>query len=192
MNPLLYEVNTRCWLRGLSDRLGTAVTLATVPDSELAGWQKLGFTHIWLMGVWTTGPRARAEALKMPELRRAYDQVLPGWQEADVAGSPYAIAGYKVPPALGGEAGLADFRRRLRERGMKLLLDFVPNHVGLDHPWIVERPELVRAEPCQRAGDVRAANPRRRPVAGPRGDPYFAPWTDAVQVDYRRAAARPR
>ena len=57
------------------------------------------------MGVWTTGPRARAEALKPPELRSAYDQVLPGWQEADVAGSPYAIGDYQVPAALGGEAG---------------------------------------------------------------------------------------
>src|ERR1035438_1203510 len=82
--PLLYEVNTRCWLRALSEKRGAAITLANVPDSELAGWQKLGFTHVWLMGVWTTGPRSLAEALKHPELRRAYDQVLPGWQDADV------------------------------------------------------------------------------------------------------------
>ena len=41
-----------------------------VPASEFAEWQKLGFTHIWLMGVWTTGPRARAEALQHSELRR--------------------------------------------------------------------------------------------------------------------------
>ena len=54
--PLLYEVNTRCWLNELSEGSGTPVTLANVPDAELARWQKLGFTHIWLMGVWTTGP----------------------------------------------------------------------------------------------------------------------------------------
>jgi len=142
-HPLLYEVNTRCWLRALSEKSGTGITLATVPEAELAGWQKLGFTHVWLMGVWTTGPRARAEALKQPELRKAYDQVLPGWQEADVAGSPYAIGDYQVPPALGGEAGLGEFRRKLHEHGLKLVLDFVPNHVGLDHPWVRERPDLL-------------------------------------------------
>ena len=122
---MLYEINTRCWLRGLSEKGGAAVTLANVPVAEFAGWQEMGFTHIWLMGVWTTGPRARAEALKHPDLRAAYDAVLPGWTEADVAGSPYAIGDYQVPPALGGEPGLREFRRKLGEYGLKLVLDFV-------------------------------------------------------------------
>jgi len=189
-HPLLYEVNTRCWLRALSENRGSAITLANVPDSMPAGWRKLGFTHIWLMGVWTTGPRARAEALKPSELRGAYDQVLPGWQEADVAGSPYAIGDYQVPPALGGEAGLAQFRRTLNEHGLKLVLDFVPNHVGLDHPWVEERAELFVQSPSEAAGTF-----ARQTRAGMRWlahgkDPYFAPWTDTVQVDYRRGATR--
>ena len=187
-HPLLYEVNTRCWLRALSEKSGLGITLANVPDSEPAGWQKLGFTHIWLMGVWTTGPRARAEALKHPELRREYDQVLPGWQEADVAGSPYAIGDYQVSTALGGEAGLEQFRRRLHEHGLKLVLDFVPNHVGLDHPWVKERPEMFVQSPGESPGTF-----AQQTRAGVRWlahgkDPYFAPWTDTVQLDYRRAA----
>jgi hypothetical protein len=189
-HPLLYEVNTRCWLHALSEKSGTAITLANVPDSELAGWQKLGFTHIWLMGVWTTGPRARAEALKHPELRRAYEQVLPGWQEANVAGSPYAIGDYQVPSALGGEAGLGKFRQRLHEHGLRLLLDFVPNHVGLDHPWVREQPDLFVQSPSEVPGTfAQQTGAGLRWLAHGR-DPYFAPWTDAVQVDYRRVAAR--
>jgi hypothetical protein len=189
-HPLLYEVNTRCWLRALSAIHGTGITLASVPDSELAGCQKLGFTHIWLMGVWTTGPRARAEALKAPELRRAYDEALPGWTEADVAGSPYAVGDYQVPPALGGEAGLREFREKLHRHGLKLLLDFVPNHVGLDHPWVRDRAELFVQSPCEAPGTF--AQPTRagvRWLAHGR-DPYFAPWTDAVQLDYRRVVTR--
>jgi glycosidase len=189
-SPLLYEINTRCWLRALSEKNGTTITLANVPDSELAGWQKLGFTHIWLMGVWTTGPRARAEALKPPELRSAYDQVLPGWQEADVAGSPYAIADYQVPPALGGEAGLEEFRRRLHEHGLRLLLDFVPNHVGLDHPWVREQPDLFVQSPGEAPGTFSQQTRAGLRWLAHGKDPYFAPWTDTVQLDHRRAVTR--
>ena len=138
--PLLYEINTRCWLRALAEKSGSAITLANVPEAEFAAWQKLGFTHIWLMGVWTTGPLARAEALTHSELRKAYDQALPGWTEADVPGSPYAVGDYRVPDTLGGEAGLRSFRERLQRHGLKLVLDFVPNHLGLDHLWVKDRP----------------------------------------------------
>ena len=51
MTPLLYEINTRCWLRELSERNSRIVTLANVPEHEFAHWRQLGFTHIWLMGV---------------------------------------------------------------------------------------------------------------------------------------------
>ncbi|HOX59884.1 MAG TPA: alpha-amylase family glycosyl hydrolase [Candidatus Paceibacterota bacterium] len=189
-SPLLYEVNTRCWLRALSELSSTRITLANVPESEFFRWQQFGFTHIWLMGVWTTGPRARAEALRHPELRKAYDQVLPGWKEADVAGSPYAIGDYEVPEALGGEVGLAAFRRKLGEHGLKLLLDFVPNHLGLDHPWVWERPELFMQSPGQVPGTfLQQTGARPRWLAYGK-DPYFAPWTDTVQLDYRLSATR--
>ena len=45
--------------------------------------------------------------LSHPDLQRSYSEALPYWRPEDVAGSPYAIARYEVPPALGGEAGLA-------------------------------------------------------------------------------------
>ena len=189
-NPLLYEVNTRCWLRALSEKSGTAVTLANVPDSAIVGWQKLGFTYIWLMGVWTTGSRARAEALKSPELRRAYDEVLPGWTEADVAGSPYAIGDYHVPPGIGGEAGLREFREKLRGQGLKLVLDFVPNHVGVDHPWVRQRSELFVQSPAAAPGAFAQETGKEVRWLAHGKDPYFAPWTDTAQLDYRCAATR--
>jgi len=187
---LLYEINTRCWLRRLSDAAGSPVSLANVPDSELAGWQKLGFTHIWLMGVWTTGPRSRAEALKSPDLLRAYSQVLPAWTELDVAGSPYAIADYQVPVGLGGEAGLKELRKRLADRGIKLLLDFVPNHLGLDHLWATEQPELFVQGPTEAPGTFRRETRQGTRWLAHGKDPYFPPWTDTIQLDYRRAPTR--
>ncbi|HEY5915718.1 MAG TPA: alpha-amylase family glycosyl hydrolase, partial [Verrucomicrobiae bacterium] len=148
-HPLLYEVNTRCWLRELSEECGRPVRLDNVPGSEIRAWQELGFTHIWLMGVWPTGPLARAKAMA-DQQRRQYSEALPDWKTEDVLGSPYAIADYRVAAGLGGEAGLAHFRKNLHEHGLKLILDFVPNHLGLDHLWVRERPGLF----VQSAGSV--------------------------------------
>ena len=123
-------------------------------------------------------------------MRQAYDRALPGWREADVAGSPYAIADYQVPPALGGEAGLAEFRRQLRAQGLKLLLDFVPNHLGLDHAWVRERPELFVQSSEEAAGTFAQQVGGRVHWLALGKDPYFPPWTDTVQLDYRRSTTR--
>lgn len=189
-HPLLYEINTRCWLRGLSDRLDRKITLANVPDEEFAVWQRLGFTHLWLMGAWTSGLRAGELALREPALITAYDELLPGWRKPDIGGSPFSIAAYEVPAALGGEDGLRTFRERLHAHGIKLVLDYVPNHLGVDHPWIRKRPDLFVQSHVEAEGTfaVDTATDVRRLAHGK--DPHFAPWTDTVQLDYRRAETR--
>ncbi len=189
-HPLLYELNTRCWLRQLSDQRGAPVTLGNVPEEEFARWRELGFTHLWLMGVWPTGPRSRAVALQSPELRGAFDAVLPDWQDADVAGSPYAIAAYQVAPALGGEAGLKRFRQQLKARGLKLVLDFVPNHLGLDHPWVSERSERFVQSPRPAPGTFTQQTAAGSVELAHGKDPYFPAWSDTVQLDYRRPDTR--
>ena len=189
-HPLLYQINTRCWLRELSHRHDVHLTLADVPESEFAFWQSHGFTHIWLMGVWTVGPIVRSEAFKYADLLNAYNFLVPGWTSEDVLGSPYAIGDYHVSPALGGDEALKKFRERLHARGLKLILDFVPNHLGLDHPWLREHPEYFVDGTDETQGVF-----HQETVLGPRWiahgkDPHFAPWIDTVQVDYRRAETR--
>jgi glycosidase len=189
-HPLLLEINTRCWLRSLSEAAGRAITLANVPDAEFQHWQNLGLTHLWLMGVWPTGSRSRAVCLASTELHARLQELLPNSSVDDLAGSPYAIAGYVVPAALGGEAGLKLFREKLNAHGIKLVLDFISNHMGLDHPWLAEKPELFVQSPVEAPGTFSqpsAASPRW--LAHGR-DPYFPPWNDTVQLDYRRPETR--
>jgi hypothetical protein len=109
-HPLLFEINTRCWLRALSDRLGQLVTLATVPEKEIASWKQRGFTHIWLMGVWATGPKTRDLARAQPDLRALSVEAFGRGGEERLVSSPYAVADYTVAESLGGAAALRQFR----------------------------------------------------------------------------------
>jgi Alpha amylase, catalytic domain len=193
MFPLVYELDTRRWLRELSERSGERVTLANVPKLEFETWRDLGFTHLWLMGVWTTGPRSRAVAPAAGSMRQIHGEAFRDFKPADIAGSPYAIADYRVADELGGESGLREFRERLHAAGMRLLLDFVPNHVGLDHPWVEERPHLFVQPPLGPSPVpgtfASTAKPGANRLAHGR-DPYFPPWADTAQLDYRVPAAR--
>jgi glycosidase len=186
LHPLVYELNTRCWLRELSERTGSSVTLATVAENELMTWRRLGFTHIWLMGVWQVGPRSRAHSLSLHQP----GQPLEPYREEDIVGSAYAIADYHVSERLGGDGALKQFRQRLSGFGLKLLLDFVPNHVGLDDAWLDERPELFVQSAEKKAGTfLHKTRTGERWIAHGR-DPYFHPWIDTAQLDYRNPATR--
>src|SRR5262249_3118487 len=132
--PSLYQMNTRVWLTDLSGKLGRRATLDDIPDAELDRLAKLGFDWVWFLSVWQTGRAAQKVSGGNPEWRRDFQETLPDRKEEDIAGSGFAITGYTVHQALGGDAALARLRQRLKKRGLKLMLDFVPNHMGLGHP----------------------------------------------------------
>ena len=147
MAPILYEVNTRVWLRELSEREGRTVTLADIPDSEIQNWQKLGFTHVWLMGVWQVGPKAREIALRL--LRDHWSKEIPSVPE-DVTGSPFAIEEYSVDSRLGDALSLLMLKERLSRVGIRLIIDFVPNHLGIDSKEPIRFPaRFVHSEQSQ-------------------------------------------
>jgi glycosidase len=189
-SPLLYEINTRCWLGELSQRYERPIHLGNVPEELFAEWQHLGFTHIWLMGVWRTGPRSRSQVLSDPRQLRRLAEILPDWQEADISGSPFAIADYTVSKTQGGAACLRQFRTNLNSHGIHLVLDFVPNHVGLDHSWIDAQPELFVQTLLETPETFpqRTSNGQRWLAHGK--DPNFPAWCDTAQLDYRNPATR--
>ena len=84
-----------------------------------------------------SGGRARrrsAISRANPEWRREFAETLPDLREDDIAGSGFAITGYTVHRDLGGDAALARLRERLAQRGLRLMLDFVPEPHGA---WII-------------------------------------------------------
>jgi len=187
--PSLFQINIRVWLTALAGELGRPATLDDVPDAELDRLARAGFDWVWLLSVWQTGPAGQRISRSIPELRREFEATLPDLREDDIAGSGFAITGYSVHPRLGGDAALARLRERMRKRHLKLMLDFVPNHTALDHPWVQLDPEYYIAgtqadldrEPqnyvriARTGGDVILAHGR---------DPFFPGWTDTLQLDY--------
>jgi hypothetical protein len=195
LHPLLYQINTRVWLTQLSRALGRPATLDDIPDAELDRLTGMGFDWIWLLSVWRTGPAGQRVSRGNPEWRREFEETLPDLREGDIAGSGFAITGYTVHPEMGGDAALARLRKRLSARGLRLVLDFVPNHTALDHAWIEDHPEfyvagtetdLARAPRNyvrlkRKRGDLLLAHGR---------DPNFPGWPDALQLDYANPATQ--
>ncbi len=188
MNCSLYQINTRVLL----STLGRNATLDDIPDTLLDQLASRGFDWIWLLGVWTIGPTGRFISRTHPEWRRDYVAVLPDVSDQDICGSPFAVAAYAVDPALGGDAALARFRERLRSRGLRLMLDFVPNHVAHDHPWVESHPEFffegTQADRLADPGRWVGVHTGRVFALG--RDPHFPGWPDTLQLNYFQAGLR--
>ena len=195
-HPHLYEINTCPWLDYLSRQAGRSLTLGNVPDREWDDLRARGMDIVYLMGIWQRSVLGRQLALSSPPLLDAFDEALPGWEARDVAGSAYCIAGYEPDRRIGSWDDLAAVRAKLHERGMQLIVDFIPNHTGFDHPWIRSYPDRYVQ------GDLQAYRqnpPTFRAVEIPSGDirfiacgrdPYFPAWSDVAQLDYSNPDTR--
>ena len=93
------------------------------------------------MGVWERSPESIRIANGNLGLQADFRRALPDYTPADNVGSAYCVRNYVVDKHLGGPEGLAAARQMLAQRGLRLMLDFVPNHVAVDHPWVFEHPE---------------------------------------------------
>ena len=154
--PSLYQINSRAWLRDLG-----VATLDEIPDGKLDHLVARGFEWVWFLGVWQTGEAGR-------EVSR---RLFPDADPADVCGSCFAITAYECDRRLGGTPALRRLRDRLHQRGLKLMLDFVPNHTALDHPWTVEHRDYYMP------GEDHDGLAFGR-------DPNFPGWPDTLQLNY--------
>ena len=185
-NPTIYEINTWVWLHELSQKHNREISLANVPTAEIEALADWRFDAVWLMGVWHRGPASRQSALNYIH---EYRQALPDISEDDIVGSAYAIHDYQVEKQLGGRAGLAAFREQLRHHRIRLVLDYVPNHVAADHAWIHHHPAYFiqgsaaeAAQMPQHFFPVNTVDGQTAMIAHGR-DPYFPPWIDTAQLN---------
>ena len=184
----IYEINTLPWLLELSSLYGHPVTLAEVPDREWDALTAFQFDAVWLMGVWCRSAAGRSIAQVDASITTSCASLYPGFKASrDIVGSPYCVADYTVDAVLGGRYGLAAARKALARRGMKLILDFVPNHTARDHPWVTAHPEYyVQATPAdfdsQPDRYFRTDDGTVVAYGAPSKDPRQA-WTDTAQLN---------
>jgi glycosidase len=182
--PVIYEINTWVWLQEISRKYTRSVTLSTVPREEWDYLASFGFDALWFMGVWERSPAGIAIANQNKGLLEDFRRALSDFRTEDNVGSPYCVRQYVVDRHLGGPEGLAAARKELAKRGLKLILDFVPNHVAPDHPWVLDHPDYfiqgnvddVRNEPA-------AFIPVQGKVFACGRDPYFPAWPDVLQLN---------
>jgi len=108
---VIYEVN----LRQFSETGGFKSV-----EEHLPRLSELGVDILWLMPIHPISQIKRKGSL----------------------GSPYSIADYYgVNPEYGTEQDLKDLIKSAHDKNMMVILDWVANHTGWDHPWITEHPE---------------------------------------------------
>ena len=187
--PALFQVNTRVRLSELSSALGRPATLDDIPDTDIEQWARQGFDWVWLLGVWQTGRVGPAISRANPEWRREFLELLPDLREVDICGSCFAVQSYTVHTDFGGDTALARLRDRIHARGMRLLLDFVPNHTAPDHPWVTAYPDFYMPGSAEQLKREPQNYCELRLTDGPRilaygRDPYFPGWPDTLQLNY--------
>jgi hypothetical protein len=184
-NPTLYQVNTRVWLTELGEKLGRKATLDDIPDSFFERLIEQGFTWVYFLSVWQTGKIGQQISQSHPGWKEGFLADVPDLKDDEICGSGFAITNYRLHEHFGEHGALKRLHRRVNEHGLKLMLDFVPNHTAIDHIWVQSHPEyFVRADESAltqypqnyiRVGQEIFAHGR---------DPYFDGWPDTLQLNY--------
>ena len=190
-NPVVHEIFTWIWLAELGKKYRRPITLADVPDEVWDDVARPGVDAVWLMGVWERSPIGAQIARANPSMRAANLAALPDLSDADVVGSAYCIRDYVVDRKLGGESGLKTARAALARRGVRLVLDLVPNHMAPDHRWVREHPEFfVQGTQADLEREPHAFIKVGDRVLACGRDPYFPAWPEVLQLDASHVGLR--
>ncbi|TGN11707.1 alpha-amylase [Leptospira ilyithenensis] len=154
-----------------------------MPNSFWENPSVLTADEIWPMGIWKKSPASERIASTHPGLQKEYRKALDDFQDYDVIGSPYAVFSYEPNPEVSSKQGLIAFRKELHSKNKKLILDFVPNHLSIDSPYIDRFPDCFLKTEKNDHNSFLHTNGNRY-VHG--RDPFFDGWTDTVQWDFSK------
>ena len=158
--------------------------IGNVPKEQWDSIAALCVDSVWLMGVWERSLDSIRIANENAGLQAAFRISLPDYFPADNVGSAYCVRRYLVDEMLGGPEGLAIAREQLAQRDLRLILDFVPNHVARDHPWTREHPEyFVQGTPEDLQRRPEAFFEVDGTVIANGHDPNYPPWSDVAQLN---------
>ena len=175
-HPFLYEINTRPWLYELSIKYKKPITrLTDIPLKEFDELAKNGVDIVWMMGVWKLGEYGLDF-----DRKQNYSKYLPDWTIEDVIGSPYAVYEYTCNPTLGNNNDLMWLKAQINSKGMKLMLDFVPNHSAVDAPEAKSKPEMYIRAPKGVEDENRYT---KEGLAYGANENHFT-WKDVLQWNY--------
>lgn len=193
IHPSIYEINTRVWLRRFDSSTHRA-RLIDIPDEY---WKRLvtnGIDAVWLMGIWKTNDELIAECCFENGLTNSYRKSLKDWKNEDVIGSPFAIDSYTVNPSIASEKELLFVKNKLNLLGLKLILDFIPNHFGAASNLIKTHPKLFLTctHECIKNDSHTFFRSRydNEMIFAHGRDPFFPAWTDTIQLNYYNEATR--
>ena len=194
-HPALYEVNARILLRDLAKKAGRHLTLDDIPGAWITGLAGCGYSWVYLMGAWRIGEAGRRVSRSNDQWFAGYRNLLPDLTEEDICGSPFAISSYSLHPDLGEPEALPRFRERLHEEGLRLMLDFVPNHTAPDHPRVREHPDCyirgTEEDLARRPQEFARVDLPDGPAVFAHGrDTYSGGWPDTLQLDYSNPALK--
>ncbi len=185
----LHLINTRIWINELKIKYNDqALTLSKVPKLE---WEDLfkKYNSFWFMGMYQPSDASRQHCKKWPgSVLYAKNDVNP---DTDIVASPFAIPDYLPNKNIVQDWKewdlVVDF---LHENNKKVILDFVPNHVALDHPWSYSHPEyFIRGEEYQYHQNPSlyysvVASDNQTYYYAHGKDPNYPQWADTLQLNY--------
>lgn len=192
-NPSFYEINTRVWLRRFDQGIIKS-TLADVPKSYWDELAKIKIDYVWLMGIWDICDTTIQKYCYEENLVKSYKRALKDWRPEDVIGSPFAINNYTLNPSLGDKRSLLELKSYLNKKGIKLIVDFVPNHFSADTGLIkINSETFLQVDKEQYDNDPHTfyqPNPGEQKYFAHGRDPFFPAWQDTVQVNFFSEQAR--
>ena len=143
---VLMAKSTYVWLAQLSRKYRTEINrLDEIPDGELKLLADRGMNALWLIGIW--------------ERSRASKRIKQLCGNHEAVASAYSLFDYRIAEDLGGDEAYVDLRERARRYGVRLASDMVPNHMGIDSPWVTEHPEWFMSRADQPYPSYRFTGP---------------------------------